>query len=358
VAYSCGLVGFPNAGKSTLFRALTGVPAEVGNYPFTTVSPQRGQVPVEDERLGRIAGVMGSARVTPAVVEVVDVAGLVEGASQGQGLGNRFLAQIREVDALFHVVRCFGDPNVVHATAQVSPGRDAELVDTELMLADLETLGRHETKLAALVKTGEPRWKEEVGWALLLGESLGKGTPARLIEYEGARALARRLNLLSAKPVLYVANVGEGDDIPADLARYAARQQAPAYPFSARLEAELGEMDAGERAAMLQDLGWPGDAPQGLVRAGYDLLGLITFFTANENECRARAVPRGATVVEAAARVHTDMARGFIRAEVIAAPDLLAAGSYQAARERGLVRTEGRDYRVQDGDVLLFRFQR
>ncbi|MDI7248952.1 MAG: redox-regulated ATPase YchF [Bacillota bacterium] len=358
MAYSCGLVGLPNAGKSTLFRALTGVPAEVGNYPFTTVAPQRGQVPVEDERLSGVARVMGSARITPAVVEVVDVAGLVEGASQGQGLGNRFLAQIREVDALFHVVRCFGDPGVVHVTGEVSPARDAELVDTELMLADLETLGRYETRLSALIKTGEPRWKEEAGRARLLRESLGKGVPARLVADEGARTLAASLNLLTVKPVLYVANVGEGDDIPADLAQYASRQQAPVYAFAARLEAELGEMDAVERAALLEDLGWPGDARQGLVRAGAELLGLITFFTANENECRARAVPRGTAAVEAAARVHTDMARGFIRAEVVPAADLLAAGSYQAARERGLVRTEGRDYRVQDGDVLLFRFQR
>ncbi|MEW6546255.1 MAG: redox-regulated ATPase YchF [Bacillota bacterium] len=358
MGYSCGLVGLPNAGKSTLFRALTGVAAEVGNYPFTTIAPQRGQVPVEDARLGRIAALVGSARATPAVVEVVDVAGLVEGASQGQGLGNRFLAHIREVDALFHVVRCFGDPNVVHVTGEISPRRDAELVDAELMLADLETLGRYEVKLASLVKTQEAKWKEEAAQAGLLRESLGKGVPARLVPDQGAQALARRLNLLSAKPVLYVANVGEGEDIPTDLADYAARQRAPVHAFAARLEAELTELDSGERAAMLQDLGWPADAAQGLVQAGYRLLGLITFFTANENECRARAVPRGTTAVEAAARVHTDMARGFIRAEVITASDLLGAGSYQAARDQGLVRSEGRDYRVQDGDVIFFRFQR
>jgi GTP-binding protein YchF len=358
VAYSCGLVGLPNAGKSTLFRVLTGVPAQVGNYPFTTVAPQRGQVPVQDGRLRPIAEVMGSARATPAVVEVVDVAGLVEGASQGQGLGNRFLAQIREVDALFHVVRCFGDANVVHVTGEVVPARDAELVDTELMLADLETLGRYEARLAGLVKTGEPRWQEEAARARCLHDSLAKGTPARLIGDERVLALARRLNLLSAKPVLYVANVAEGDEVPDDLVGYAARQRAPVHAFSARLEAELQEMDAAERAAILEDLGWPPDAPQRLVRAGYELLGLITFFTANENECRARSLRRGATAVEAAARVHSDMARGFIRAEVVSASDLLAAGSYQVARERGLVRTEGRDYLVQDGDVLLFRFQR
>lgn len=358
MAYSCGLVGLPNAGKSTIFRALTGVAAEVGNYPFTTIAPHRGQVAVEDPRLDPVAALAGSARATPAVVEVVDVPGLVEGASQGQGLGNRFLAHIREVDALFHVVRCFGDASVVHVTGAVSPRRDAELVDAELMLADLETLGRHQVKLASLLKTQDARWKEEAAALRLLLDAVGKGIPARLVQDGGALALAARLNLLSVKPVLYVANVTEEETVPADLAAYAARQQAPVEAFSARLEAELAELDESERSAMLEDLGWPAGAAQRLVRAGYELLGLITFFTANENECRARAVPRGTTALEAAGRVHTDMARGFVRAEVVAAADLLAAGSYQAAREQGLVRVEGRDYRVQDGDVILFRFQR
>ncbi|HHY95218.1 MAG TPA: redox-regulated ATPase YchF [Firmicutes bacterium] len=371
MSYTCGLVGLPNAGKTSLFRALTGQMAEVASYPFTTIDPHRGLVPVVDERLERVGAIAGSARLTPAMVEVVDVAGLVEGASRGEGLGNRFLSHIRDLDAVFHVVRCFPSTDVPHVTGQVSPARDAELVDTELLLADLETVERRRDKLTSLLKSGEPRWKKEAEHLEGLRHLLARGIPARLAEDEGALLLARELQLLTAKPILYVANVdertvqegasGRVEDPASDggsLLAYVRRQEAALEVFSARMELELGELEPADRLEMLRELGWPSGGAQRLVQAGYRLLGLLTFFTANENECRARAVPRGSTAVEAAAKVHTDMAAGFIRAEVVSCPDLFRAGSFAAAREQGLVRVEGRSYQVQDGDVITFRFQR
>lgn len=356
------MVGLPNAGKTTVFRALTRLPAEVGDYPFTTIEPQTGLAEIEDERLPRVAALAGSARLTPAAVEVVDVAGLVEGASRGEGLGNRFLAHVREVDAVFHVVRCFADPRVPHVAGEPSPCRDAELVDTELALADLDILARRREKVASLLKSGEARWRKEAHLLEQLEALLQKGIPARLAPGEDLVALARGLNLLTVKPVLYVANVGEegswGEDWSHELLAYARERQAPAEKFFARAEAELAELEPADRAAMAEALGWPTGGGQRLLQAGYRLLDLVTFFTANEKECRARSLRRGATAREAAAHVHTDMAEGFIRAEVISCSDLFRAGSFTAARERGLVRTEGRDYLVQDGDVIVFRFHR
>lgn len=360
MGFSCGLVGLPNAGKTTVFRALTGAPAEVGDYPFTTIAPQRGVAVVADDRVALVGKVMGSARLTPATVEVVDVAGLVPGASRGEGLGNQFLAHIREVDALFHVVRCFPDSRVTHVAGSTDPRRDAELVDAELLLADLETCARRRARLESLLKSGEEKWKQEARSLELLESHLGRGQPARILQDAKARVLAEEMHLLTCKPALYVANTGEeaAAEINEELERYATGQGAAVEAFSARMEFELGELDPEDRRVMSEALGWLPGGSQRLIAAGYRLLRLITYFTANQNECRGRAITAGTTAVEAAGKVHSDMGTGFIRAEVIPWAELVRAGSYPRARELGLLRTEGRDYVVQDGDVMLFRFTR
>ncbi len=364
MGFNCGIVGLPNVGKSSLFNALTASgKALAGNFPFTTIEPNVGRVPVPDERLQRLAALAKSAKVTPTHLEFVDIAGLVAGASRGEGLGNQFLANIREVDAILHVLRCFADDDVHHVAGSVDPIRDADVVDTELMLADLESLERRATALTKKARSGEREAKE----ALLLVEpvlaALRDGRPARSVPspVEDPEAI-RRLQLLTAKPVLYVCNVDEaaaaaGNAAAAAVAARAADEGAGTVVVSAAIEAELAEIDdAKDRAELLESLGLAEAGLARVIRAGYALLDLITFFTCGPKETRAWTVRRGATAPEAAGCIHSDFERGFIRAETIAYDDFVALGGEQAARDAGRMRAEGRDYVVKDGDVLLFRF--
>ncbi|MCS7283002.1 MAG: redox-regulated ATPase YchF [Anaerolineae bacterium] len=359
-----GIVGLPNVGKSTLFNALTRAGAAVGAYPFTTIDPNRGVVPLPDRRLEALAKLVGPQQVTPATVEFVDIAGLVRGSHRGEGLGNRFLAHIREVDAIVIVARCFADPDVVHVDGSVDPVRDLEVLDLELVLADLETVQRRLEKTRPAARSRPRELATELALLEDLEQRLQRGERASLWAAEGEEqaALARELFLLTAKPRLYVANVAE-EDLPDGgewAAAVAARAQvegAPCIVLSARLEADLASWSPEEAAEYRAGLGLKESGLEALVWAAYRLLDLITFFTiAGGREVRAWSVRRGATAPEAAGKVHSDMQRGFIRAEVIHWEELVRAGGWAAARERGLIRIEGRDYRIQDGDVCLFRF--
>jgi GTP-binding protein YchF len=335
-----GIVGLPNAGKSTLFNALTRAGAQAAEYPFTTVDPNVAIVPVPDPRLDRIGDALEIAKRVPEHIEFVDIAGLVRGAHQGEGLGNRFLGHIRDVDAVLHVVRAFENAQVAHPHGDLDPFADLETVDAELLLADLETAER---RLEAAEKAARSNEKAAIREA-----ELWRSVVADL---QQGRAAPREADLLTSKPALVVANVGEGDPLPAALA------ERGAVPVCARDEAELTELDPDEAAAMRTELGLESGALERIVRAAYELLGLITFFTAvGGTEVRARSLRRGATASEAAGRVHTDMERGFVRAEVIGWAELVEAGSFARARERALLRTEGRDYVVADGDVLTIKF--
>ena len=335
-----GIVGLPNAGKSTLFNALSQAGAESAEYPFTTVEPNVAVVPVPDSRLEQVADVLGIARRVPEHLEVVDIAGLVRGAHQGEGLGNRFLGHIRDVDAIVHVVRAFEHPQVAHPHGAVDPADDLETVEAELLLADLETAQR---RLEAATKAARSGDKQA-----LADRELWERTIAGL---EAGRAAPPEADLLTSKPVLVVANVGEGEAVPAALEGRAA------VAVCARDEAELGELDPAEAAGMRAELGIAEGALQQVVREAYRLLGLITFFTAvGGTEVRARSLPQGQTALDAAGRVHTDMQRGFVRAEVIPWTELIEAGSFAAARDAGRLRIEGRDYVVADGDVVTIKF--
>jgi len=362
MSLALGIVGLPNAGKSTLFNALTQAGAAVAPYPFTTIAPNLGQTAVPDDRLAAIAAVMHPERVVPAAVRFVDIAGLVRGASRGEGLGNRFLAHIREVDAVVHVVRCFAAGDVAHSEGTVDPVRDAGVVETELALADLEAVERAMERAAPRARAGERAAREQLAALEELATVVGRGEPLRRATLsEAARVQAAQLRLLTLKPVLYVANVDEaalpdGGPHAAALATLAQRDGAECLVLCARLEAELRELPEVDARAYLASLGVAEPGLPRLVRAGFALLDLVSFFTVLSREVRAWPVRRGTTAVDAAARIHTDMARGFVRAEVIPWDVLVAAGGLQAARERGLVRLEGRDYLVQDGDVITFRF--
>ncbi len=358
---SVGIVGLPNAGKSSLFNAVSRAGAQVARYPFTTIDPHRGVVPVPDPRLAAIASVTHPDRVVPATVEFVDIAGLVRGASHGEGLGNQFLAQIRDVDAIAHVVRCFPDPDVPHVEGTVDPVRDIEIVETELALADLAAVERELERARTRLKAHEVKASEDVAALEDIAAQLQRGTPLRFLAAGPPRAeLVGPLRLLTAQPVVYVANVAEADLPRAPSAnpvrRHADAQRAPAVALSAKLEAEAAQLSDAEAAEVLRTYGIEEPGLLRLIRIAYDMLALVTFFTTASKEVRAWSVRRDTRAPEAAGTIHTDMERGFIRAEVIAWEALVTAGSLQAARDRGLVRLEGKDYVVQDGDVLLIRF--
>jgi len=364
MGFRCGIVGLPNVGKSTLFNALTETAAaQAANYPFCTIEPNVGRVAVPDPRLQRIAEIAKSAQVIETQLEFVDIAGLVRGASTGEGLGNQFLGNIREVDAIVHVLRCFEGGDVTHVENRVDPVADAEIVETELMLADLESL---EKRVPNLVKKAQQGDKEAMVQARVLGEALEQlrgSRPARMTEpkdEEEAKAL-ERAQLLTSKRVLYVCNVDEGDAASgnahsARVFEKAEAEGAKAVTISAAIEAEIATMPAEDRADFLADLGLEETGLARIIRAGYDLLHLITFFTAGPKEARAWTVFRGAKAPQAAGVIHTDFERGFIRAETIAYDDYIACGGETGAKEAGKMRAEGKDYVVQDGDVLLFRF--
>ena len=357
----CGIVGLPNVGKSTLFNALTQAGAAAANYPFCTIEPNLGTVPVPDPRLPELARLAGSARTLPATVEFVDIAGLVAGASRGEGLGNRFLAHIREADAVAQVARCFADPDVAHVDGSVDPVRDCETVLTELLLADLDTVERALARLRRQAKTGEREPQARLERLAAVRDGLDAGVPARAQELDEAAAEAiRELCLLTAKPTLYIANVGEaepaGGAAQRALEEYAAGHGGAAVPVCAALEAELAQLDGDSRAEFLAELGLEAPGLDRVVRAGYRLLDLQTYFTAGPKEARAWSIRRGLSAPQAAGVIHTDFERGFICAEVIAYDDYLACGGEAGARAAGKCRAEGREYEVREGDVIHFRF--
>ena len=361
MALRVGIVGLPNVGKSTLFNALSDAGAEAANYPFCTIEPNVGVVGVPDARLDRLATLAGSAQVLPATVEFVDIAGLVAGASKGEGLGNQFLSHIRETDAVVHVVRCFEDDNVVHVDGAVDPVRDAETITTELLLKDLDTVARRRERVGKLLKTGDKAARAEADLLERLEAHLSDGSAARLLDVSDAEAvLLRDMFLLTAKPVLYAANVAEGGFVNNPyvdaVCAHAKAEKAEVVAICAAIEAEIADLDDEEKQLFLADLGLEEPGLNRLVHAGYHLLGLQTYFTAGVKEVRAWTIHRGDTAPQAAGVIHTDFERGFIRAQTIAFDDFIAYGGEQGAKEAGKMRAEGKDYVVKDGDVLNFLF--
>ncbi len=354
-----GIVGMPNAGKSSLFNALTRAGAEAANYPFTTIEPNVAVVGVQDERLEAVAQVIGASSVVPDTIAFHDIAGLVRGAHEGEGLGNKFLSNIRETDAIVHVVRAHHDPNVVHPEGDVDPLRDIETIETELVYADLEQAERRLERVAKQARGGDKAAAAEEGWLTELIAALQQGRPARSVPVPAAAPDAlRNLHPLTAKPVLFVANVDEGtDEVPAAVAAHAASHEAVAVAISSRLEAELSELDEAESAAMRADLGGAESSLDQVVRGAFALLDLIAFFTAGEDKpAQSWHMRRGLTAWHAAGAIHSDIQRGFVRAEVIAWEALVDAGGYAGARDRGTLRLEGRDYVMADGDVMTVKF--
>ena len=356
-----GIVGLPNVGKSTLFNAITKAGAEAANYPFCTIEPNVGIVDVPDKRLQVLHEMYNSKKTTPAAFRFVDIAGLVKGASKGEGLGNKFLEHIRQVDAVAQVVRCFEDGDITHVEGSIDPIRDIEIINTELCLADMEVLERRMQKLVKLAKEA----KAEQAVLDKIKAALDEGKTVRSVELsDDEKDMIKEMNFLTMKPTLYVANVGEDEVATADaenphvqkVREYAASENAQVVSISARVESEIAELDEDEAKEFLQEMGLEQSGLEKLIHAAFDLLGLMTFLTAGPDECRAWTIVKGTTAPKAAGKIHSDIERGFIRAEIVNFDDLVAAGSTAAAREKGQVRLEGKDYIMQDGDVTYFRF--
>ena len=359
-----GIVGLPNVGKSTLFNAITNAGAQAANYPFCTIEPNVGVVAVPDARLDRLAEMYHPEKYTPATIEFVDIAGLVRGASKGEGLGNQFLANIREVDAIVHVVRCFENDDIVHVDGSIDPARDIETINLELILSDLEVLDRRIDKTVKMAK-GDKKYEEEAAFLRRVKAALDAGQPARSVSCsEEEAAVLATVSLLTNKPVIYAANLSESDFTGGveqnpyfrTVQEIAAAEHAGVLPISAEIEAEIAGMPPEEKSLFLADMGLTESGLDRLVQECYSLLGLISYLTAGPQEVRAWTIRRGTKAPQAAGKIHSDFERGFIRAEVVAYDDLMACGSMAAAKEKGLVRSEGKDYVMKDGDVVLFRF--